>query len=160
GFAASIFPFRAYEELAKASPRVLSSLFAYQPTPRLTILFKGQAESAKGQYVSGEFFHGLEVQPAAGRLILADDDKAGAPPVAVVSMGYSQRRFGGPNEAQGQQILVNNVGFTVIGVTPSEFFGVDPGAAPDVYLPQHADLLLDRNAAATHLDPNYYWLEM
>ena len=59
-------------------------------------------------------------------------------------MGYSQRRFGGAAEAAGQPILINNVAFTVIGVTPSEFFGVDPGAAPDVYLPMHARLLFDR----------------
>ena len=53
---------------------------------------------------------------------------AGAPPVAVISRGYSQRRFGGAAEAAGQPILINNVAFTIIGVTPSEFFGVDPGS--------------------------------
>jgi len=160
GVGASIFPYPAFERLQQASPQVFSSLFAYQPTPRLTVLIQGQAEQAKGQYVTGDFFRGLAVSPAAGRLILGDDDKAGAPPVAVLSMGYSKRRFGGPAEATGQSILINNVAFTVIGATPSEFFGVDPGTAPDVYLPLHADLLLDSSAAAVHLNPNYYWLEM
>ena len=77
-------------------------------------------------------------------------------------MGYSQRRFGGAADAAGQPILINNVAFTVIGVTPSEFFGVDPGAAPDVYLPMHANLLFDASRSrACHLhDPNYYWVQM
>ena len=45
--------------------------------------------------------------------------------------------FGEPANAPGQSILINNVPATVVGVTPPEFFGVDPAAAPDVYLPLH-----------------------
>ena len=50
----------------------------------------------------------------------------GAPPVAVVSFAFCQRRFGGPANATGQSILIDNVPFTVAGVAPPEFFGVDP----------------------------------
>jgi predicted permease len=160
GVTGAIFPFPAFELLQQAHTQVFSSLFAYHPTGNLTVMVKGESEQAKGHYVSGDFFKGLAVPPAAGRLILGDDDKAGAPPVAVLSMGYSRRRFGGPAEAAGQEVLVNNLAFTVIGVTPSEFFGVDPGAAPDVYLPMQAGLLLDRDAATARLDPNYYWVQM
>ena len=62
--------------------------------------------------------------------------------MAVVSYAFSQRRFGGAANAAGQSILIDNVPFTVVGVTPPEFFGVDPAAAPDVYLPMHANELL------------------
>ena len=124
-------------------------------------MIKGEAELAEGEYVSGDFFRGLAVSPAAGRLIVADDDRAGAPPVAVLSMGYSQRRFGGAADAAGQPILINNVPFTVVGVTPSEFFGVDPGAAPDVYLPMHAKSPPRPGCRGrAYLDQNYYWIEM
>jgi macrolide transport system ATP-binding/permease protein len=160
GVTAAIFPFPAFERLQEASAPVLSSLFAYHPAGNVNVMIKGEAEIAKGQYVSGDFFRGLAVSPAAGRLIAADDDHAAATPVAVISLGYSQRRFGGAAEAPGQPILINNVAFTVMGVTPSEFFGVDPGAAPDVYLPMHARLLFDRDAARTYLDQNYYWVQM
>ena len=64
-----------------------------------------------------------------------DDDRAGAAPVAVLSAGYSQRRFGDAARAIGQAMLVNSVTFTVIGVAPPEFFGVDPASAPQIYLP-------------------------
>jgi hypothetical protein len=56
----------------------------------MNVMIKGEAELAKGEYVSGDFFRGLAVSPASGRLIVADDDRAGAAPVAVLSMGYSQ----------------------------------------------------------------------
>ena len=68
----------------------------------------GRPSSPTAQYVSGDFFRGLAVSPAAGRLLAADDDRAGAPPVAVISMGYSERRFGGAANAVGQSILINN----------------------------------------------------
>jgi macrolide transport system ATP-binding/permease protein len=160
GITAAIFPFPAFERLQEASAPVLSSLFAYHPAGNVNVRIKGEAEIAKGQYVSGDFFHGLAVAPSAGRLIASDDDRAGAPPVAVISLGYSQRRFGGAAEAAGQPILINNVAFTVIGVTPPEFFGVDPGAAPDVYLPMHAELLFNRDAARKYQDQNFYWVQM
>ena len=87
---------------------------------------QGRSRARQGQYVSGGFFRGLAVVPAAGRLIQADDDRAGAAPVAVLSAGYSQRRFGDADRAIGQAILINSVTFTVVGVAPPEFFGVDP----------------------------------
>jgi len=160
GITAAIFPFAAFERLRAASAPVLSSLFAHKPAGPVNVLIDGQAELAQGEYVSGDFFRGLAVSAAAGRMIVADDDRAGAPPVAVLSLGYSAQRFGDPARATGQQILVNNVPFTVVGVAPSEFFGVDPAAAPQIYLSLHTSLLFDPDAARTYIDQNYYWLEM
>jgi predicted permease len=157
---AAIFPFPAFERLREVSAPVLSSLFAHKPAGRVNVMIKGQAELAQGEYVSGDFFRGLAVSPAAGRLIFADDDRAGAAPVAILSLGYSERRFGDAASATGQQILINSVPFTVVGVTPSEFFGVDPAAAPQVYLPMHASLLFDPGAGRAYVDQNYYWVEM
>jgi hypothetical protein len=118
GSTAGIFPFPAFELLQQASAEQLSSIFAYHPAGNFNVMVRGQAEQAKGQYVSGDFFRGLAVPPAAGRLILGDDDRVGAPPVVVVSAGYAQRRFGGADGAAGQPILINNLPFTVIGVNP------------------------------------------
>lgn len=92
GRTASIFPFPAFERLQEASSPVLSSLFAYKSAGNMNVMIKGEAELAKGEYVSGDFFRGLAVSPAAWRLIFADDDRAGAAPVAVLSLGYSERR--------------------------------------------------------------------
>ena len=160
GTTGTIFPYAAFERLQQASTPVLSSIFGYFRGGTVNVIARGTADLATGEYVSANFFGGLAVPPAAGRLIGADDDRPGAPPVAVISMGYSQRRFESAAEAINQPILINNVAFTVIGVTPNGFFGVDPAAAPDVYLPIHATVLFSAAAAERFTDPNYYWLEI
>src|SRR5204863_5733302 len=120
-------------------------------------------------YVSGDYFRGLALAPAAGRLIIGDDDRAGAQPVVVLSYGFAQRRFGDAASAAGRPVLIDNTPFMAIGVAPPGFFGVDPAKTPDVYLPLHADLLLDPERlnpehapgrANRYLDEHYYWTEM
>jgi predicted permease len=123
-------------------------------------MVKGEAQPAAAYYVSGDFFRGLGIPAASGRLIDTSDDRVGAPAAAVLSMGYCQRRFGTPTDAVGQTILIDNAPFTVTGVTRAGFFGVDPGAAPDVYLPLRALTLFDDDAARMFAGQNYYWLQI
>jgi macrolide transport system ATP-binding/permease protein len=113
--------------------------------------------------VSGHYFSGLGVFPASGRLIGPDDDRAGAAAVAVISYGLSRSRFGGPANAAGQPILLDNIPFTIVGVTPPEFFGADPDARPAVYVPMHANLLLqpgnkDEAPEMRYTYPDYDWV--
>ena len=165
GSTARIFPYPAFE-LFQKSDAVFSSLFAYYPARRLNLSIHGQAELGAGEFVSGEFFHGLEVAPAAGRLLLPDDDRAGASPVVVLGFGFSQARFGDPAAAVGQSILINNLPFTVAGIAPPEFLGVDPAVAAQFYLPLHSNLLLEPNRGPAggmvhrYRNPNDYWLEI
>ncbi len=160
-----IFPYPAFELLRKSTD-VLSVLFAYRPAGKMTIMIQGQAGIAAGEYVSGDYFRGLRLVPAAGRLIIGDDDRAAGSGVVVLSYAFAESRFGDAASAAGRQVLINNVPFTAIGVAPPGFFGVDPAAAPDFYLPMHADLLLNReqdpltNPAREYLDEHYYWIEM
>jgi macrolide transport system ATP-binding/permease protein len=164
GTTAGIFPYPAFEFFQK-NDALFSNVFAYHPARGLNLTLAGQADLANGEYVSGDYFRGLAVAPAAGRLILPDDDRVGATAVAVISNALCQRRFGEPANAAGQRILINNLPFVVAGVTPPGFFGIDPGAAPDVYLPMHANLSAEAAdqfgpQAAEYLDRNYYWIEV
>ncbi|WP_031497110.1 ABC transporter permease [Bryobacter aggregatus] len=155
-----IFPYGAFETLREDNP-VFSTLFGYVNGRNRTLSIRGQAMSVSAEYVSGEYFRGLAVSPAAGRLIGSEDDRPGAAAVAVISFATSQQRFGGPSNAIGQAILVDNVPFTVIGVAPPEFFGVDPAAAPGLYLPLHTNLLVDGpGTERIYRDGNHYWVEM
>ena len=155
-----MFPYAAFETLREENP-VFSTLFGYFDGLKSNLAIRGQATSASTEYVTGEYFRGLAVSPAAGRLIGSEDDRPGAAPVAVISFATSQNRFEGPANAIGQPILVDNIPFTVIGVAPPEFFGVDPAAAPDIYLPLHTNLLVDgAGAARMYGDGNFYWIEM
>jgi predicted permease len=99
------------------------------------------------------------VLPAAGRVILADDDRTGAASVVVLSNGYSERRFGDAASAIGQHILINNVPFTVVGVTPAEFFGVRVRRPPDMWLPLafHPQIELRESYLE---DPQVYFLTL
>ncbi len=161
-----MFPYPAFETLRENNP-VFSTLFGYFNGMKHNLSVHlgegggGQATSASTEYVTGDYFRGLEVMPAAGRLIDSEDDRRGAPAVAVISFAASQSRFGTPANAIGRSILVDNVPFTVIGVAPPEFFGIDPAAAPDLYLPLHANVLIDgARAAAMYPNGNFYWMEM
>jgi macrolide transport system ATP-binding/permease protein len=155
-----MFPYPAFETLREENS-VFSTLFGYFNGRTRSLAISGQATSANAEYVTGEYFRGLRVAPAAGRLIDSEDDRPGAAPVAVISFATSQNRFGGPPNAIAQSILVDNVPFTVIGVAPPEFFGVDPAVAPELYLPLHTNLLLDgAGAARMYGDGNFYWIEM
>ncbi len=164
GFTGGIFPFPAFE-LIRENNSVFSSTFGYQGTGNLNLRIHGQAEQVQGEYVSGDYFHGLGVHPTAGRLPSAGDDRPGAPAVAAISFAMSQRRFGGPANALGQSIFIDNFPFTVVGVTPPGFFGLDPDAVPDLYLPMHSNLGLDAMnsyspPAVRYLDPNVDWVEV
>src|SRR5262249_40599976 len=131
GLVAPIFPYPAFELLAKDTS-VFSSVFAFRPAGRLHVGIKESAEIAETEYVSGDYFRGVAVTPAAGRLLIPDDDRAGATRAAVVSFRFAQRHFGSAEKAVDRPILINNHPFTIAGVTAPEFFGVDPAEAPDV----------------------------
>jgi macrolide transport system ATP-binding/permease protein len=170
GATSKIFPYPAFEILRKSlmgkSSDALSVVFAYRPARNLNVMVLGQAEVTSGEYVSGDYFRGLALVPAAGRLIMGDDDRVGAPGVVVLSNAFAERRFGDAASAVGRRVLIDNTPFTAIGVAPLGFFGVDPAKMPDVYLPLHADLLIDPekgpglNPGNRYLDDHYYWTEM
>ena len=162
GYVGGIFAYQAFE-LFQRDTSVFSTVFGYQGAGSLHFAVRGEAEMVNAEYVSGSYFSGLGVAPAAGRLLGVDDDRAGAPAVAVISYALSQSRFGGPTNASGQSVLLDNIPFTIVGVTPPEFFGVDPNALPAVYLPMHAVLTLQAGnkgdpPTAWFTDPNYDWV--
>ena len=117
-----------------ASP--FEHLFAFAAISGVTVLASGEADTADGQVVTGEYFEGLGVPALAGRVILPSDVDAAAPPVAVLSHSYWQERFAGDPGVIGRQIAVNNVIVDVIGVTPASFRTPSQvGREPDVTLP-------------------------
>src|ERR1051326_9357600 len=99
----------------------------------MNITAGGEAEHDMGQIVPGNSFSVLGVPPAAGRVFPpADDRTPGAHPVAVLSDSYWQRRFGRSTAIIGAKILIDGTPFTVIGVTPPGFYGLQVGDAPEV----------------------------
>jgi predicted permease len=71
--------------------------------------------------VTGELFTTLGVKPLLGRALSADDDRVGAAPVAVISEGLWQRRFGRDAAVLGKPFEITNGTFTIVGVAPGDF---------------------------------------
>jgi putative ABC transport system permease protein len=86
---------------------------------RFNLTGDGEPEELSVQMATPELFKILGVDPLLGRTFLPDDD--GKPPVAVLSYGLWQRRFGGQASVIGQPITLSSVKFTVIGVMPANF---------------------------------------
>jgi predicted permease len=117
----------------------------------LHIEIDGKQEQVMGQVVSGNYFEVLGVRPALGRLMNASDEKLN-PPVAVISDRYWRRRFAGDPAVIGKTLSFRQRTFTISGVTPPEFSGLQPGTPIDVTLPVTLEqkLLADSGAWWLH----------
>jgi len=140
-------PYSFYEQL-RAQREMLAGVCAFRGSPPVNVVVDGQAEFADAQMVSGGFYRVLGVNALLGRTINEEDDKVpGAHPVALINYKYWQRRFGGDPIIVGKSIAVNGHPFTIIGVTPQDFFGVWVGEAPDLWAPtmMYAQIRPDRS---------------
>jgi len=88
---------------------------------RLNLTGTGEPEELSVQFTTPDFFKILGVEPILGRTFLPEGNNAGQSPVAVLSYGLWQRRFGGQANLVGQPITLNDTAYTVIGVMPPSF---------------------------------------
>ncbi len=121
--------------------------------------YGGQSERAVGEMVSGNYFETLGVQPFLGRLIGPEDDRTpGAHPVAVLSYGYWQRRFGSDPAVVGKDVILNNNPIRVIGITPPLFYGTEMARNPDIRVPMMMATVF-RPVPANRLEnPRHRWM--
>jgi putative ABC transport system permease protein len=90
-----------------------------------------------GMLVSGNFFSTLQVRPVVGRGFLPEEDSVpGRDAVAVISYMAWQHDFAGAADVSGRTVEVNGHAFTIVGVAPKDFPGVDPFVMPDIYIPR------------------------
>jgi predicted permease len=106
-----------------------------------------QTERIRGEFVSANYFSVLGIQPTIGSAFAPDDERPGAPRVAVISYALWKRRLGGGPSALQKTITLNGRTFSVVGVTPREFSGLLRGVPTDVWitLPHNADFEGDPN---------------
>lgn len=115
--------------------QVLSGLAVYRFDP-LSLSHDGNNERVWGYLVSGNYFDVLGVHPILGRTFAAEEDSApDAHPVAVLSYGCWQNRFGGEESIIGKALQVNGHGFTVIGVAPPGFTGTENVFRAEFWIP-------------------------
>jgi predicted permease len=115
-----------------------------------------QAERVTGRLVTASFFSVLGVRPELGRFFSADEDSVGrAAHVAVLSREFWTRRFGADQAVLGKTLQLGRSVYTVIGVAPQGFAGIDL-EVPDLWVPLTAAAPEVMGPAA--LGPRYFWL--
>jgi predicted permease len=116
--------------------QVFSGVVAFHAFSDWNVTTNGETELVTGQLVSGNYFPVLGINPAAGRLLSPEDDHIpGGHPVAVISYGFWKRRFALDPSAIGKAIDLFGHPFTIVGVTPPEFFGTQSGKLPEITIP-------------------------
>jgi predicted permease len=129
------FPYDGFRVL-EADDTVLAGAAAAMRVP-LNVSIDGSLEpTAEGLLVSSRFFSLLGVTPAAGRAIgLEDHEVPGGHPVVMLGDGYWTRRFGRDRSVVGRAIAISGSPYTVVGIAPPNFAGIEVGTAPDLYVP-------------------------
>jgi predicted permease len=136
------FSYPIFEDV-RTNTQAFSGVLAFADGGRVNLGVSGEADMAESQLVSGDFFSTLGVPASMGRAITPADDAQGAGPAAMISYNYWVKRFGRDPQIVGRTITVNGVTFTLVGVAAPEFFGVQPGASIDIWLPLSAQPLVD-----------------
>jgi predicted permease len=115
---------------------VFTSLAGHTAPVSLTMLRGTTPERIFAEFVTGDYFRTLGLRPVRGRFFDPREDAVpGGAAVAVVAYGAWQRRFGGDLDIVGDTIDLNGVAFTVIGVAPEGFLGVNAVFGPDIWIP-------------------------
>ncbi|MGH9565717.1 MAG: ABC transporter permease, partial [Candidatus Angelobacter sp.] len=156
------FSLTTFERL-RADKHVFSDVVAFVPLGigKIPVRIGNAAEEAAGDMVSGNFFSGIGVRPLVGRTFTAGDELQHSGAV-VLNYNYWARRFNHDPSVIGQTIYIQSVPFTVIGVAPHDFSGVEPGQTrTDFWIPFQTDARL--KAWGNHSiygSPNKWWFLM
>jgi putative ABC transport system permease protein len=113
--------------------RTLSGVAAWS---QVLLGFRASSSTAAqvklGAVVTTDFFDVLGVRPPLGRTFRKDEDQQ---PVAVLSYALWKSQLAADRSVIGRQIRLTNVDFTVIGVLPESFPGMQPFVHEELYLP-------------------------
>jgi predicted permease len=150
------FSLPLFQQLS-AQQGVFSGMAAFFDVGPVAII-DGHATPTQAEFVSGNYFSTLGVQPFLGRMIDPLDDATGALPVAVLGYKFWQSKFAGDPSVVGKTIPLNRIVFTIVGVAPPGFFGLDPGIPLDLLIPFSTQGAVTPDFKRT--EPASLWLEI
>jgi putative ABC transport system permease protein len=160
----SLFSWEAYKNFRDHTPEFTDLAALQAGNAPLGVRRSGSqapVDTRNGQYVSGNFFRTLGVQPWIGRVMTEDDDREGAPPVAVMSYRIWRDKYGADPSVVGAGYQINGHPFTVIGVTPPGFYGAKLSGygMPDFWIPLTTEIMIDGDTARLK-GPNRNFLDL
>ncbi len=110
-------------------------LFHYMSLSQYGLSIGGNDTILNGASVSETYFDSLGLVPSAGRLIQAADSGEGSSPVVVVSYSFWLKELAGNVDTIGSSVLLNGIPFTLVGVAPEGFHGLEPLSREDFWMP-------------------------
>jgi predicted permease len=126
-----------YRDLAEGS-RAFSAVFVWERRAAL-LSVRGWEELCPANAVSSNYFQGLGVKAALGRLLSPElEGQGGAETPVVISHSLWQRRFAGDKEVLNQTMQMDDRRLVIVGVAPARFRGLDLQLPVDVWLPLKA----------------------
>lgn len=117
----------------RAENHSFEDMAAFLAGADLTMTGRGEAVLTHGALVTGNYFHLTGSRPIEGRLLTADDDRAGAPPAVLLTYDFWVKRLGSDPRAMGSSLALNGKAYTVVGILRPESSPLLPGR--DYYLP-------------------------
>ncbi len=155
------FSYPSFERL-RESQQAFSGLIAASSANPMRMQAQdagGAVETAQQERVTGNYFSVLGVNAALGRMLNEEDDRAANPqPVVVLSYDFWRRRFALDPSVIGKKITLDDYPFTVVGVAPPGFTGLEVGRRPDLWWPIGAIPLVSPNRPVK--DEGYTWLKV
>ncbi|HLJ89882.1 MAG TPA: ABC transporter permease, partial [Candidatus Angelobacter sp.] len=150
--AVSLYSYPAFEQFRERNRSAFDGLTAMS-SPQNDIHVSDPASNERprrflGSLVDGDFFRVLGVNALVGRMLVAEDDRPDSPAVTVISYRYWNQSLGRDSQIAGKKLLINGASFTVVGVTPPEFYGVKLNNPPDFWFPLNQQSFLIESTAA------------
>jgi predicted permease len=148
----------------RADNRTMTDVIACAPIGRLNLSVDGVSEIAFAHQATGNYFQMLGVPAILGRTLVSDDDKADAPPAAVISAKFWRSRFGGDPAVLGRSVAINGVPVTIVGVIAPEFTGIQQVGAEDrdITVPLSLDSQINPPSGRVErmARPTAWWLQV
>jgi predicted permease len=130
------FSFPEYRDLRQQTGDIFPDLLAQRYALDGLSMRGTKPDRIFTNYVTGNYFQALGVQPFLGRFFLpSEGETPGADPVMVLSYDYWKRHFAGDLQLVGRHVSVDGYPFTIVGVAPRSYHGITPLLAAQVYLP-------------------------
>jgi predicted permease len=133
----NVLSWRIYDQLRRQT-RTMDAVIGFSDLWKASVAANNRALVTDGMVVTGNYFTGLGVAPAAGRLLTADNDSAAGTPALVISYHLWDTVFGLDPDAIGKTVYVNAQPCTIVGVAPRRFTGLTPTHGVDLFLPIQA----------------------
>jgi putative ABC transport system permease protein len=131
-FGASVLNFLSWREQTQALEGIAAMGFS-----TITLSGGGEPEQLPGNRLSPALMPVLGLAPIAGRSFTEDEERPGAPAVAMIGEGLWKRRFGGDPQLIGRSVILNGAPSTVVGIAPAALTLFSGG---EIYTP----LIIDR----------------